>query len=53
VPGRTVDWVATDAAIQAAMRSPARTVPDSYAVTQPSLTTEQAQALGIKEVIGE
>jgi vancomycin resistance protein YoaR len=53
VSGRSVDWAATDAAIQASVRSPARTVPVSYAVTQPSLTTEQAQVLGIKEVIGE
>jgi hypothetical protein len=53
VSGRSGDWAATDAAIQASVRSPARTVPVSYAVTQPSLTTEQAQVLGIKEVIGE
>src|SRR5664280_68065 len=53
VSGRTVDWAVTDAAIQASVRSPARTVPVSYAVSQPSLTTEQAQALGIKQVIGE
>jgi vancomycin resistance protein YoaR len=53
VPGRSVDWAATDAAIQASLRSPARSVPVSYTVTPPSLTTEQAQALGIKEVIGE
>ena len=52
-PGRSVDWAATDAAIQASLRSPARTVPVSYAVTPPSLTTEKAQAMGIKEVIGE
>jgi vancomycin resistance protein YoaR len=42
VSGRTVDWAVTDAAIQASVRSPARTVPVSYAVSQPSLTTEQA-----------
>ena len=53
MPGRTVDWAATDAAIQASLRSPARSVPVSYTVTPPSLTTEKAQSLGIKEVIGE
>ena len=53
VPGRTVDWAATDSAIQASLRSPARSVVVSYTMTPPSLTTEKAQALGIKEVIGE
>ena len=53
VPGRSVDWAATDAAVQASLRSPARTVPVSYAVSPPSLTTEKAQVLGIEEVIGE
>jgi len=53
VPGRTVDWAATDAAIAQSLRSPVRTVPVSYTSTAPALTTEKAQALGIKEVIGE
>ncbi len=53
VPGGSVDWAATDAAIQASLRSPARSVPVSYTATPPLLTTEKARALGIKEVIGE
>ncbi len=53
VPGRTVDWAATDAAIEPALRSANHTVPVSYVITEPELTTEKAQALGIREVVGE
>lgn len=52
-PGRTLDWAATEAAIEPALSSPGREVAIVYTETQPSLTTEQVQALGIKEVIGE
>jgi len=52
VPGRTVDWAATDAAIEPALRGDHRAVV-GYAIAEPALTTEQAQALGITEVIGE
>jgi vancomycin resistance protein YoaR len=52
-PGRTVDLAATDAAIGPALRSAERVAPIGYALAEPNLTTEQAQGLGIKEVIGE
>ncbi|MEP6560426.1 MAG: VanW family protein, partial [Nakamurella sp.] len=52
-PGRTVDLTATDAAIGPALRSPGRAAPIAYVLADPSLTTEKAQALGIKEIIGE
>ena len=52
-PGRTVDWPATDAAIDPALRSAEHVLPVVYVVTEPELTTEQAQALGINDVIGE
>ena len=53
VDGRTVDWDATQAAMSGAVASPTRTVPVVYTLTPPALTTEQVQALGIDEVIGE
>jgi vancomycin resistance protein YoaR len=52
VPGRTVDWPSTDQAIDAALRG-SHTMPIAYVTTEPSLTTEKVQALGINEVIGE
>ena len=52
VPGRAVDWAATDAVIEPALRGP-HTAAVVYSTTEPGLTTEGAQALGIKEVIGE
>ena len=52
-PGRIVDWATTDAAIEPALRSASHEVAVGYAVAEPALTTEDAQALGIKEVIGE
>ena len=53
VPGRTVDWAATEANIGPALRSAGRDAAVVYTETQPELTTEKLQALGIKEVIGE
>ena len=52
VPGRTVDWTATEAAIEAGLRGN-HTAQIGYVLAEPALTTEKAQALGIKEVIGE
>ena len=52
VPGRTVDWPSTDVAIDAALRG-THTLPIVYATTEPALTTEEVQGLGINEVIGE
>ena len=52
-PGRTVDWPATDAGIDPALRSAEHVLPVVYVVTEPELTTEKAQALGINSVIGE
>jgi vancomycin resistance protein YoaR len=52
VPGRIVDWTATEAAIAQGLRG-AHTAPIGYVFAEPALTTEKAQALGIKEVIGE
>lgn len=51
--GRTVDWTATEAALATAVQGTGRTVPVTYAQAAPSFTTEQANALGIKEVVGE
>ncbi len=52
VPGRVVDWSATEAAIEAGLRGN-HTAAIGYVVAEPALTTDKAQALGIKEVIGE
>jgi vancomycin resistance protein YoaR len=52
VPGRVVDWPATEAAIEGALRG-SHTAAISHVLAEPALTTEKAQALGIKEVIGE
>jgi vancomycin resistance protein YoaR len=52
-PGRTVDWAATEANIGPALRAPGREAQIVYTETQPELTAEKLQALGIKEVIGE
>ena len=52
-PGRTVDWAATDAAIGPALLAPQREAAIGYVLAEPNLTTEKAQGLGIKEVIGE
>ena len=52
VPGRTVDWTATEAAIEPALRGNHQAAV-AYVVAEPTLTTEKAQALGINEVIGE
>ncbi len=51
--GRVVDWKATEAAIGAALRTDSRDVKVVYTTAQPSFTTEKAESLGIKEVIGE
>lgn len=51
--GRAVVWPATEAAITTALRADKRDVAVSYRKANPALTTEQATALGIKEVIGE
>jgi len=52
-PGRTVDLAATEAAIGPALLTPQREAAIVYTLAEPSLTTEKAQGLGIKEVIGE
>jgi vancomycin resistance protein YoaR len=51
--GRAMNWPATEAAVAAAVVTPNRAVELSYQLSEPSLTTEQANALGVKEVIGE
>jgi len=51
--GRTVDWAATDAAINPALRTAEHQAAVVYTYSDPSMTTEKLQALGIKEVIGE
>ena len=53
ISGRMVDWPATEAAITRAVRADQRDVAVSYTKANPTLSTEQAKALGIKEVIGE
>jgi vancomycin resistance protein YoaR len=52
-PGRTVDLAATDTAIGPALLAPQREAAIAYVLAEPNLTTEKAQGLGIKEVIGE
>jgi vancomycin resistance protein YoaR len=52
VPGRLVDWAATEAAIEQGLRGN-HTAPIGYVLAEPALTTDKAQALGIREVIGE
>lgn len=52
-PGRALDAAATEAAVAAAVTTPNRTVELAYQLSDPAFTTEQANALGIKEVIGE
>ncbi len=51
--GRAVDWKATEAAIGDALRTDQRDVKVVYTTTEPAFTTQEAKALGIKEVIGE
>ena len=51
--GRAVDRAATEAAVAAAVTTPNREVALAYQLSDPAFTTEQANALGIKEVIGE
>ena len=52
-PGRATDWPAVESAVAAAVVTPNRTVELTYRLSDPTFTTEQANALGIKEVIGE
>lgn len=52
-PGRAMDWPAVESAVAAAVTTPDRTVELAYRLSDPTFTTEQANALGIKEVIGE
>lgn len=52
-PGRAMDWPAVEAAVAAAVTTPDRAVELTYQLSDPTFTTEQANALGIKEVIGE
>jgi vancomycin resistance protein YoaR len=52
-PGRATDWPAVESAVAAAVTTPDRTVELTYRLSDPTFTTEQANALGIKEVIGE
>lgn len=52
-PGRAVDRTAAESAVAAAVVTPNRTVELTYQLSEPTFTTEQANALGIKEVIGE
>ena len=51
--GRVVDWPATEAALSSAVRADKRDVVVAYTKADPAFTTDQAKALGIKEVIGE
>jgi vancomycin resistance protein YoaR len=51
--GRALDAAATEAAVAAAVTTPNRTVELAYQLSDPAFSTEQANALGIKEVIGE
>ncbi|HEY5878743.1 MAG TPA: VanW family protein [Nakamurella sp.] len=51
--GRATDWPVTEAAVAAAVTTPNREVALAHEVSDPAFTTEQANALGIKEVIGE
>ncbi|WP_111766695.1 VanW family protein [Nakamurella deserti] len=53
VDGRTLDAAATDAALDAALRAPDRTLTVAYATTPPAVTTADIEALGIKEVVSE
>jgi len=46
VPGRTVDWTATEAAIEQGLRG-SHTAPIGYVLAEPALTTDTAQGLGI------
>ncbi len=52
-PGRAIDWPVVEGAVADAVVTPNRAVELSYRLSDPSFTTEQANALGIKEVIGE
>lgn len=52
-PGRATDWPVVERAVAAAVVTPVRTVELSYRLSDPTFTTEQANAMGIKEVIGE
>ncbi len=52
-PGRATDWPAVQAAVAAAVTTPNREVALTYRLSDPSFTTEQANALGIREVVGE
>ncbi|MCW2777094.1 MAG: hypothetical protein JWN17_819 [Frankiales bacterium] len=52
-PGQTLDAAALVAAVQPALTRPApRTATVALVASQPSLTTEGARSLGVKEVIG-
>lgn len=51
--GTAIDWPTTLADPLAALASPSRTVAAVYTASPAAFTTEQAQALGITEVIGE
>lgn len=54
VDGRGIDWGATLSTLPFVLAAPApRTVPATYVVTPPALTTEAAERLGIREVVGE
>ncbi len=53
VEGRTIDEAATDAALDAALRAPDRTLTVVYTTAQPAVTTAAIEALGIKEVVSE
>uniref|UniRef100_UPI00083521FC VanW family protein n=1 Tax=Rhodococcus phenolicus TaxID=263849 RepID=UPI00083521FC len=54
VEGELVDWVKTlETLPQLLATSGDRTVPAVYAPAEPALTTEAAEKLGIREVIGE
>jgi vancomycin resistance protein YoaR len=52
-PGHTVDWAATEAAMNQVLRSADHDVAVVYTAAEPGLTTDEAQSLGIREVIGE
>ncbi len=51
--GRAMDWPAVEASVAAAVTTDDRRVELAYRLSEPSFTTEQAAALGIKEIIGE
>lgn len=51
--GAAIDWEKTFAAIDAAVTTTDRTIETAYRVRRPALSTAQARALGVREVVSE